>query len=332
MTRISERLQQLRLGDTQAYLNLAIVPLLGDGAAAPGYRLLDDALTFGCATVSEVSAEGSVPELRFQNRCERPVLLLDGEELVGAKQNRILNLSVLAPAGKDIVIPVSCVEQGRWHQTSPTFASARRTHFSRGRANKTAQVSFSLRTRGTRDSDQGAVWDDIADMSMRLDAPSDTHAAAALYDRHKASLEAYRQAFSPVHGQLGAIFMINGRSAGVELFDSAITLATLLPKLVESYALDAVDLANAAGRGAEGDDPAALLMTIGNGETASYPAVGLGDDWRVTAPGVSAAALVWEDRVVHLCAFVVPSTANDDERHAGGLARASLRSRRFRWL
>ncbi len=55
-----------------------------------------------------------MPELRFVNHCERPVLLLDGEELVGAKQNRILNLTVLVPAHQTIVIPVSCVEAGRW--------------------------------------------------------------------------------------------------------------------------------------------------------------------------------------------------------------------------
>jgi hypothetical protein len=41
--------------------------------------------------------------------------LLDGEELIGAKQNRALNLTILAPAKQVIVIPVSCVEAGRWH-------------------------------------------------------------------------------------------------------------------------------------------------------------------------------------------------------------------------
>jgi hypothetical protein len=39
-----------------------------------------------------------VPQLLFINDAMRPVLLLDGEELVGAKQNRVLNLTVLAPA------------------------------------------------------------------------------------------------------------------------------------------------------------------------------------------------------------------------------------------
>jgi len=36
-----------------------------------------------------------VPELLVINQGERAVLLVDGEELVGAKQNRVLNTSVL---------------------------------------------------------------------------------------------------------------------------------------------------------------------------------------------------------------------------------------------
>ena len=68
------------------------------------------------------------------------MLLLDGEELVGAKQNRIVNLSILVPANSELVIPVSCVEAGRWHHASADFAAAERAHFASGRAKKVANV------------------------------------------------------------------------------------------------------------------------------------------------------------------------------------------------
>jgi hypothetical protein len=86
------------------------------------------------ARVTEVSAIGGVPELKLINDADRPVLLLDGEELVGAKQNRILNVTVLAGAHSTIVIPVSCVEAGRWHHLSAEFAPSDRAHFATGRA------------------------------------------------------------------------------------------------------------------------------------------------------------------------------------------------------
>ena len=49
----------------------------------------------------EVSKEGDVPNLPFENHGNSKVLLVDGDELVGAKQNRIINLSILADTHKD---------------------------------------------------------------------------------------------------------------------------------------------------------------------------------------------------------------------------------------
>jgi hypothetical protein len=50
----------------------------------------------------------------MRNVGDRPALLIDGEHLEGAKQNRVLNVTVLVAARRDTVVPVSCVEQGRW--------------------------------------------------------------------------------------------------------------------------------------------------------------------------------------------------------------------------
>ena len=60
--------------------------------------LLDEALQKDYIEIQETSESGSVPELKVLNKCGRKILLLDGEELLGAKQNRILNLSVMVPA------------------------------------------------------------------------------------------------------------------------------------------------------------------------------------------------------------------------------------------
>jgi hypothetical protein len=100
-------------GTPTEYRNLTIFPLIDESGKEPDYLTLDEALAQKCAKITELSESGSVPELRFVNESDKRVLLLDGEELVGAKQNRILNLRILVPAGKTLVIPVSCVEAGR---------------------------------------------------------------------------------------------------------------------------------------------------------------------------------------------------------------------------
>jgi hypothetical protein len=150
MNPIQSALAGLRLGAPQVHLNLALFPLIAESDALPRYRLLDEALEQGLARVTEVSAEGRVPELAFENGSADKILLVDGDELVGAKQNRILNLTILVGAGSKVVIPVSCVEQGRWRYRSPEFGSAGRALFAKARARKTAAVTASLRSHGER--------------------------------------------------------------------------------------------------------------------------------------------------------------------------------------
>ena len=211
MTVIAECLNRVSPGETQHYENLTMFPLVSGVNVEPWYQLLDEALKKGSARVTEVSESGSVPELKFINEGIEPVLLLDGEELVGAKQNRILNLTILAPGEKTILIPVSCVEAGRWRQDSTEFASLKRAHYASGRARKSAQVSESLRVSESRHSDQAAIWSDISDKAMRMNAASDTGAAAEMYEKHHTRLNEYIGAFSTLEGQVGAVFMIDGR-------------------------------------------------------------------------------------------------------------------------
>jgi hypothetical protein len=137
-----------------------------------------------------------VPELRFENLGEKPVLLFDGEELIGAKQNRTVNLTILAPAKQAIVIPVSCVEAGRWHQQSDEFRPAERVMYSHARAARSIQVTSSMATSGARRSDQSAIWDEIAAKSERMETTSPTQAMSAMYDRHAVSIDAYLRAFA----------------------------------------------------------------------------------------------------------------------------------------
>ncbi len=123
---IETYLGQAKVGRKQSYKNLAVFPLLSPYAVPADYLTLDEALTGGLIEVAEVSESGSVPKLKVINKAAKMVLILDGEELVGAKQNRIVNTTILVAAQSTTVIPVSCVEQGRWSYHSPRFFSEKR--------------------------------------------------------------------------------------------------------------------------------------------------------------------------------------------------------------
>ena len=127
MQALSSTLKALEIGAPIATGPLTVFPLLRADAPPAAYALLDEALDAGLAEVTEISDGGSVPELLFRNKSDRDILLVDGEELVGAKQNRVLNLTILVGAFQEVKIPVSCVEASRWRGafTALTPSSAR---------------------------------------------------------------------------------------------------------------------------------------------------------------------------------------------------------------
>src|SRR5262245_34842099 len=109
---IAKTLGGILAGEPQRHGALTVIPILAPMQTEPEWLTLAEA--GDRVRITEVDEEGSVPELRLANLGNLPLLLLDGEQLVGAKQNRILNMTVLVAARSEVTIPVSCVERGRW--------------------------------------------------------------------------------------------------------------------------------------------------------------------------------------------------------------------------
>lgn len=311
---LRDTLRALEVGDPTRLHNLAVFPLLrsGDGDR-PGYLTLDEALAAELAVVTEVSEGGHVPELRFENRSTERVLLFDGEELVGAKQNRVLNLTILVGPHKRVVIPVSCVERGRWSWRSRRFSHGKRHLFAGLRAKKMAAVSASLRGRVGPRANQGTVWAEIAAKQARMKAFSPTEAVESLYQKRAERLDDFKRGFAARPDQVGGLFCIDGRIAGLELFDHPATFARLRDRLVESYALDAVDRESPVETTPAPAEVRAWLLRLAEAPGTSHPGVDLGEDLRLTAPGLEAAALVADDRVVHLSAFPMAERPTSSE-------------------
>ena len=279
--------------------------------------------------ITETSDAGDVPELRLENLGELSVLLLDGEGLVGAKQNRVLNLTILAPAKSTITIPVSCVEEGRWSHSSPEFSTKGHAFYATGRAHKAEQVTASLRTSGTRHSRQGEIWEDIAEKSSRMESYSDTAAMECLYEDYQDQVEEYLKAIEVVEDQVGAVFTINGQIRGVELFDFSTTFRKLMPKLLRSYALDAIDEQSGCTN-SKLPDVMRFLSAVAAAKGSEHPAVGEGDDIRISGPGLAGGALCARDRVVHLCAFQLQKMESNGQSSGSNLASSSLRIQNYR--
>ena len=183
---------------------------------------------------------GSVPALRVVNTADRPLLLLDGEELLGAKQNRILNTSVLIAARSETRIPVSCVEQGRWGYRGRTFSPGDASLFASVRRKKATWVPRSLRAGRGHAADQGGVWDELASKTAEHRIASSTGAMRDFYSRYEADMLAARRALAPMSGQIGALVYVSGRWAGADLVAGAGLFSRAWSRLCVGYAADAI--------------------------------------------------------------------------------------------
>jgi hypothetical protein len=297
-------LEQLQIGHKQFYKNLAVYTLLSGYAVTLDYITLDEAMSQNAIDVVEIDTDGSVPELKVINKSDRMILILEGEELVGAKQNRIVNTTILIAPNATTVIPVSCVEEGRWAYSSQGFGSEHRFMISGLRASLAEDVSISLRDSGSYQSDQNAIWREIRQKVQRRGAFTDSMVMSGIYEKEAPAIKEYVDHFEFVDHQIGAVFLINGKVVGMDCFGKAETFSKIFKKLTESYALGAIDMAETEKKyKISKKDAEKLLKSASSGRVQSHASVGLGTDSRLESKSLTGFALAHKEQILHMSLF-----------------------------
>jgi len=320
---VKARLQSVQFGDAQAYKGITIVPLIGPSDGRFQYNCLGQAISSGDLVITEVSNAGSVPELLVSNRGVTPVLLIDGEELAGAKQNRVLNTSILLKESSETKIPVSCSEQGRWSYASKVFSESGNVMAHKSRSRKTSSVHSSLEASGAYKSDQGEVWAEIAELQAKAGAHSPTSAMNDVFKAREEDLRKCEEIFKPVENQIGLLAFLGGDLAGMDLVSQRSAYARLHPKLVRSYTLEG--LIEAKQQVLSQEVITATAKNFMDGilaiEARQFPSIGHGTDYRFKGQNLAGTALVHEKEVIHAAFFRLDGSHSADDM-------AGLRQRR----
>jgi len=213
-----------------------------------------------------------VNRLVLINNSKRPLLLLAGEIVTGGKQDRVIGKDRIVPAESDPVdLSVFCVEPGRWVATSAQFGTSGATYASGsasgigGGSAGTMMAQPSVRAKAMGDKDQNQVWAEVRkqQQSMTVEVAGAAPVASAeeiqstssyarvmenkdvkeKVDEIAAPIQHnYESLIKQLHDRkaVGVVVAVNGRIIWADVFASTELLEKYWPKLVRSYASEAV--------------------------------------------------------------------------------------------
>jgi hypothetical protein len=212
-----------------------------------------------------------VNRLVLVNNSKRPLLLLAGEIVTGGKQDRVIGKDRIVPAESDPVdLSVFCVEPGRWVATSEHFGASEAMYGSASggpRSNAPVPMAMmaqpSVRAKAMGDKNQGEVWAEVrkqreeiaggmaanapmADQISRTTSYAKVMETEEVKQRVDAVAKPIEQNYQSLIRQLrdrhavGVVVAVNGRIIWADVFASTDLLEKYWPKLVRSYASEAV--------------------------------------------------------------------------------------------
>jgi hypothetical protein len=335
---IADFLGSVHLGPSQNHKQLTLWPLIDAGGTSRiPHICLAEALASGAAQVDEIGG-GSVPHVALVNRGDVSVLVLFGEEIVGAKQNRVANASFLVAPKSRVVLDVSCVEQGRWSaRPSASFSMGEQVLSSSLRKGMATRVRRSRSAGGSFDADQGAVWSGVSKRVQAMGNPSETGAYRDYARSFGRDLDEMARYFQRIEGQVGFVAVRGNRVDGVEAVGDPAVYARVHDRLLRAYTIDAIDDTHAESsteKGVEFLAPEDFLRAIASSAYQAGPSLGQGTDLRLSGEALGGCALECSG-IVHLMAF--PNPTHADRSGNGGLRRdrtsgssgGRIRSRRW---
>lgn len=204
------------------------------------YISLHNAFSRKLIDILEISESGQVGQIKIVNHSDYYIFIMDGDILKGAKQNRVLNSSVLLSPRSENLIPVSCVEQGRWGYNSNKFSPSDEIAYRKIREEKNQDIYYN-QSSFKHYADQGKVWRNVDQCFYDLGvdksiAPTGSH--SDLFSNKNITFQNYTSSFYPVQGANGLAYFLGKRLVGFEFFNRSDIYTEYFDKILKSIAID----------------------------------------------------------------------------------------------
>jgi hypothetical protein len=303
---VRELIEGLEVGEPVYYENLTIIPVYAVSIRdRTRYTTLDEAIEEGYLDITEVEG-GRVPQVMMGNRSDRCIFVMGGEILIGCRQDRIVGRDVLLrPRASGVIVPVYCVEQGRWTYESERFSSRANLGTSRLRA-ESQKASGDAQTK---------IWGYVSGMADRAGVTSPTSRFQEAYesDRIRRRIFEAEKRMGDIPrlcpDAIGAVIGVGDRITSADVFLNPHLFGEEWSKILRSSALAAA--CEPAYGSLSQTDAIGFLRRLHDSAYVARPAVDLGFEISAADRGVNANALVNGTAVIHLAGFPEEGACRD---------------------
>ncbi len=292
----------INIQNFQTEKELSIVQFSTNQKDTFDYISVSTALKNKYIEIKELDEDGDVNNLIVTNKSRQYVFIMDGDILEGAKQNRVLNTSVLlAPASKTI-LPVSCVEQGRWSSISEKFYDADYVAPFEIRKQKAISVKESLYAGENFMADQSEVWENVQGFSNLHHSYSPTSNLSDIYNEKKDTFDKFIKLFDPKKECNGIAIFVRKNLITIDIFNKGEVYTEYFPKLLKGVALEAYHLKKSDNTISQ-EEASNVIVNFFNKfdsiEKKEFDGVGVGIEERFETKEFTGFSLNYKSNLIH---------------------------------
>jgi hypothetical protein len=235
--KLGEWTGNIKVEDGLVFKNCLLFPLRVEKETDLNLRTIDELVNEKRIKIEELK-NPTISSVRIRNLSEEPVFLLDGEILAEALQTRVTNTSLIIDGMQDVVVPVSCVEEGRWSGKSEFTASGMCSTIS---LRKELMRSLIKGKSKKFESNQSRIWSAV---NATLLSTGITSPTSSLYDVYKTyesrGFLPEEEEIAPILDASGVICAVNGKIAVMDVFPPRKLFRKVAKKLIAGYVVEAL--------------------------------------------------------------------------------------------
>jgi hypothetical protein len=296
----------VRILDFQKNQALGIVQFQFEPMNTFEYVSSTEAIRNNYVEVKEVSEGGSVNDLFVINHSDKFVFFMDGDILKGAKQNRVINTSMLIAPNTKINIPVSCVEAGRWRYSSSKFHPSEHIAPSKLRSEKAVHLKKNLEAKELFYSAQNILWSKVKEYEDMHEMSSGTSDLNSIYEGKQNEFDEFIKGFQIKPEANGTAVFVKNKILNIDVFNRQDIYGEYFPKILQSAAMETYHLKESLQPLSEAEAKYKtndFFDRYENLEFTIHKSLGVGNEKRFETKEFTGLELTYEGHMIHLTAL-----------------------------